>query len=112
MHSNSGSDEVGSDWCLKIGKGEDEVRLKCENFWDVCRGEGRDTRLLAPHLRRAHRIPGDADDAILLAKKVQRLDCFFRQADDARGVETCAWCVLSSVNGGACKLPNPQGSVS
>src|SRR6202011_5821939 len=36
MHSNAGSDEVGSDRRLKIGKGENEVRLKCENFWDVC----------------------------------------------------------------------------
>ena len=70
MHSNSGSDEVGSDWCLKIGKGEDEVRLKCENFWDVCRGEGRDAWFLAPYVRRTDCVTRYPDNAMLLAKKV------------------------------------------
>jgi len=34
-------------------------------------------------LRRAHRIAGDADDAVLLAEQVQRFDGLFRQANDA-----------------------------
>src|SRR5262249_22166388 len=39
--------------------------------------------LLAPHLRRTHRIARNADNAILLAEKIKRLDSFLSQADDS-----------------------------
>ena len=74
MHGDARSNQIGSDRRLKVGKSKNKVRLKRKNLRDVCRGERRDTRLLAPHLRRTHGIAGDADDTILFAEKVESKD--------------------------------------
>ena len=58
MHGDARSNQIGSDRRLKVGKSKNKVRLKRKNLRDVCRGERRDTRLLAPHLRRTHGIAG------------------------------------------------------
>ena len=51
-------------------------------FRDVGRGEGADARLVAPRLGRPHRVAGNADDAVLPAQEIERLDGFLGQADD------------------------------
>jgi [protein-PII] uridylyltransferase len=81
------SELVGRLWDvgLEIGEGENQVRLQRLDGVEACMQEARDARLL-PRLRRAHGVPGHADDAIALAEQVERLGRFFRQADDARGV--------------------------
>ena len=56
-----------------------------DDLLEVGRNERRDARLLAPHLRRPHRVARHADNAMLLAEEIQRLDGFFGQADDAGG---------------------------
>ena len=43
-----------------------------------------ETRLLLARLRRPHGIAGDADDAVLLAQKIERFGGFLGEADDAR----------------------------
>jgi hypothetical protein len=50
---------------------------------DVRRREGAHAWLLAASLRRAHNITGDADDTVLHAEQVQRLDGFFGEADNS-----------------------------
>ena len=61
--------------------------LSARIFGTSARDEGRDARLLLAHLRRAHRIAGDADDAALLAEEIERLHGLLGQADDALGRE-------------------------
>ena len=58
-----------------------------EDLRNVRRDEGRHPRLLAPDPRRPHRIAGDADDAVLLAEQIQRLDGLFGETDDPAGRE-------------------------
>ena len=81
------TNEVGDDVGLKIGEGEHQIRLQRQDLWNVRGDEGRHPRLLAAHLRRPHRIAGDADDAVLLAEQIQRLDGLFGEADDPAGRE-------------------------
>ena len=83
------ADQVGHDVGLQIGEGQHQIGLEREDFRDVGADEGGDARLLLAHLRRAHRIAGDADDAILLAEEIERLDGFLGQADDAARAGTC-----------------------
>src|SRR6185312_12474256 len=74
-------DDVG----LKIREAQHQVRAEIEDLGNIRRGEGRDARLVAARLGRAHAIAGDADDAPLLAEEVERLDGLLGQADDALG---------------------------
>jgi hypothetical protein len=46
-------------------------------------------------LRRARNIAGDADDAVLLAEQVQRLDGLFGEADNSAGRKHPSFCGLS-----------------
>ena len=85
MHGDIGADQLGRDVGLQIGKGEHQVGLEREDFRHVGGDEGGDARLLPPHLRRPHRIAGDADDAAVLAEQIERLDGLFRQANDSLG---------------------------
>ena len=87
MDGDAGADEVGDDVGLQIGKGEHQIRLERQDFWDVRRDERRHPRLLAPDLRRPHRIARYPDDAVLLAEQIQRLDGFLGEADDPAGRE-------------------------
>jgi len=77
------ADQIGDDVRLEIGECEDEVRPQREDLFDIRRGESADARLLTASLRWAHDIAGDADDALLLADQVQRLDGLFGKADDS-----------------------------
>jgi hypothetical protein len=79
--------QLGCDVGLQIGEGEHEIGFEREDLRDVRGDEGRYPLLLAPDLRRPHRIAGDADDAVLLAEQVQRLHGFLGEADDAAGRE-------------------------
>ena len=87
MDGDAGADQIGDDVGLQIGESENEVRLERQDFRNVRRDERRYPRLLAPDLRRPHRIAGDADDAVLLAEQIQRLHGFFGEADDPAGRE-------------------------
>ena len=64
-----------------------QVGLEREDLWDIGGDERGHPRLFPAHLRRPHRIAGDADDAILLAEQIQRFDGFFGKADDSAGRE-------------------------
>ena len=79
--------QIGDDIRLQVGEGQHEIGLQRENFRDVRGDEGGNPRLLAADLRRPHRIAGDADDAVLLAEQIQRLDGLFGQANDPAGWE-------------------------
>ena len=68
-------------------KAEHKIGLERQNLRNVRGDEGGNPRLLAADLRRPHRIAGDADDAVLLAEQIQRLDGLFGQADDPAGWE-------------------------
>jgi hypothetical protein len=83
----SGAHEIGDDIRLQVGEGQHEVRFERQDFWNVRRDEGRYPRLLAPHLRRPHRLAGNTDDAVLFAKQIQRLDGLFGEADNPAGRE-------------------------
>ena len=87
VDGNARAHQIGDDAGLQIGEGEHEIRLEREDLRNVRGDEGGNPRLLAPDLRRPHRIAGDADDAVLLAEQIQRLDGLFGQADDPAGRE-------------------------
>ena len=70
MYGDTRSKQIGRDRRLQVGKSENKVRLKPNNLRDIRRGEGRDTRFLAPHLRRTDRIAGYTDNAMLFPKKI------------------------------------------
>ena len=72
---------------LQVGEGQHEIGLERENLRDVRGDEGGNPRLLAADLRRPHRIAGDADDTVLLAEQIQRLDGLFGEANDPAGWE-------------------------
>src|SRR5581483_2761894 len=82
MHGHAGLDQRGCDVRLQVGKSEHKVWLQRENLFDIRRGEGRNPRLLPPHLRWPHGIAGDADDPLVLAEHIKRLDGFLGEADD------------------------------
>ena len=46
-----------------------------------------DTRGFSRLTWRPHRVTGDADDPVLLAEQIQRLDGFFGETDDPAGRE-------------------------
>ena len=79
--------QIGDDAGLQVGEGQHQIGLERQNFRDVRGDEGGNPRLLAADLRRPHRIAGDADDAVLLAEQVQRLDGLFGEANDPAGWE-------------------------
>jgi hypothetical protein len=83
MHCDIAADQFGGDVGLQVGKGENEVRLECEDLFEVGGDEGRDPGLLLAHARRPHRVTRHADDAVLLAEEIQRLHGFLGEADDA-----------------------------
>ena len=87
MDGDAGADEVGDDIGLQVGEGEHQIRLQRQDLRNVGGDEGRYPRLLAAHLRRPHRIAGDADDAVLLAEQIERLHGLFGEADDPAGRE-------------------------
>ena len=68
---------------LQVGEGENEVGPELEDFRDIRRSEGRDTRLFPPRLGRPHAIAGDANDPALLAEQVECFDGLLGQADNA-----------------------------
>jgi hypothetical protein len=72
---------------LQIGKGQNEVRLEIQDFWNVGGDEGGDARLLAPDLWRPYRVAGNADDPILFAEQKKGLDGFLGETDDTAGRE-------------------------
>ncbi len=83
MHRDIGADQVGDDIGLQIGEGEHQIGFERQDLRHVGGDEGRNPRLLAPHLRWPHRVARHADDAILLAEQIKRLDGFFGEADDS-----------------------------
>ena len=87
MDGDAGADQIGDDVSLQIREGENEVRLERQDFRNVGRDERRYPRLLAPDPRRPHRIAGDADNPVLLAKQIKRLDGFFGETNDPAGRE-------------------------
>jgi hypothetical protein len=76
-------DERGDDVGLKVREAQDEIGFEFDNLRDVRRGEGRDLRLFPARLGRADTIAGDANNAVLLAEKIEGLDGLLGQTDDA-----------------------------
>jgi hypothetical protein len=83
MDVEPAADEIAGDAGLEIGKRQDEVGRQFKDLVNVRRGEGADPRLLAANLRWADDIAIDADDAVLLAEQIRRLDGLFGQADNS-----------------------------
>jgi hypothetical protein len=82
MNGDAGARQLCGDLGLQIGEAQHKVRIECEDLRHIGRDERGHPRLFAPHLRRPHRIAGNADDAILFAEQIQRLHGLFREADD------------------------------
>ena len=82
-----GAYTIGDDAGLQVGESQHEIGLERQNLRNVRGNEGGNPRLLAADLRRPHRIAGDADDAVLLAEQIQRLDGLFGEANDPAGRE-------------------------
>src|SRR5690606_21551380 len=80
---DAGRDEFACDVGLDVGKADREVGFQREDFTDLRTGERGDLRLLAARTWRAHGEAGNADDAILLAERVQDLGRLLGEADDA-----------------------------
>jgi hypothetical protein len=87
MDGNAGTDQVGDDFGLQVGERENEVGFEREDLRNIRRDKRRDPRFLASDPRRAHRVAGDADDAILLAQQIQCLDGLLGETDDPAGRE-------------------------
>jgi hypothetical protein len=79
---DAGRDQLARDVGLDVGETDDQVRLELQDLADLRAGEGRHLRLLAARARRPHGEAGDADDALLLADRVENLGRLFGQADD------------------------------
>ena len=77
------ANEIGGDICLQVGERQDEIGPQREDLVDICRSEGADAWLFAANLRRPHDIARDANDAVLFAEQVQRLDGLFGEADNS-----------------------------
>ena len=84
-HLDAGADQRGGDVGLHVGKPDRQVGLQGQDLVDLGAGEGADARFLVAGLGRPHGKSGDADDAVLLAQRVEHLGGFFGQADDALG---------------------------
>ncbi len=82
MDCNTSFDQRCGDLCLKVRKRQNQIGIERKDLRDIRRREGRHTRLLATYLPRPHRISRYADDPILLAEKIERLDSLFGQADN------------------------------
>src|SRR6202022_3508716 len=87
MDVDAGADQIGDDVSLQMREGENEVWLERQDFRNVRRDKRGHPRLLASDLRRPHRVAGDADDPVLLAEQIQRLDGFFGETHDPAGRE-------------------------
>ena len=84
MDRDAGLGEFTHDVGLQVGEGQHQVGLQGEYLVEARRGEGADPRL-QPHFGRPHGIARDADDAVLLAQQIERLDRFLGEADQAAG---------------------------
>src|SRR5207342_1854389 len=82
-HLDAVPNQFGGDVGLDVGKTHNEVRLQLQDLADLRRGEGADLRLLPACDRRAHGEAADADDAMLLAQRVQHFRGLLGEADDA-----------------------------
>jgi len=76
-------DQFGGDLRLDIGETDDEVRLELEDLADLGAGERADLRLLPARDRGTHGEAADADDAVLLAERIERFGRLLGEADDA-----------------------------
>ena len=76
------TDQCRSDIGLDIGKADDEVRLERQYGFDFGTGEGTHLRLVTARLHRPDGESGNADDAVLLAERIQHFSRLFGQAHD------------------------------
>ncbi len=70
-HGHAGPDQIADDIALKIGEGQDQIRLQREDPLQLERREAADASLLARGFR-APRGAGDADDPITGAQQERR----------------------------------------
>ena len=101
MDVESTANEIGGDVRLEIGERQDQIRNQRQDLVDIRRDEGADPRLFAPSLRWAHRIAGDPDDTVLLAKQVERFDGLFGKAIRRGGNTTPSGADGSEASGSA-----------
>jgi hypothetical protein len=77
------ANEIRGNVGLEIGERQDKIRPQGEDLVDVRRREGAHAWLLAAGLWWPHNIAGNADDVVLLAQQIQRLDGLFGEADNS-----------------------------
>ncbi|MNV47105.1 hypothetical protein D3C71_1389610 [compost metagenome] len=82
-HFHTVAYQLRRDIGLDIGEANRQIRLQLQNLAHLGTGERADLGFVATRLRWAHGEAADADDAILLAQRVQRFSRFFGQADNA-----------------------------
>ncbi len=82
---DAGAHEIARDVGLDVGKADREIGLEREDRVDLRADERGDLRLLLARARRTHGESRDADDAALLAERVEHFGRFFGEADDALG---------------------------
>jgi hypothetical protein len=95
------ANESSGDVRLEIGKRQDQIRTQSQDLVDIGRDEGADPRLFAASLRWAHRIAGDPDDPVLLAKQVERFDGLFGKTNDSLRRNTTPSGLIAGANGSA-----------
>ena len=83
VDGDAGANQIGDDIGLQVGEGQHQVRLQRQDLWNIGRDKRRYPRLLAPNPWRSHRVAGDADDAVLFAEQIQRLDGFLGETHDS-----------------------------
>ena len=87
MDGDAGLGQLAHDVGLQVGEGQHQVGLERQDLVEPRRGEGADPGF-RPHLGRPHGVARDADDAVLLAQQIERLDRLLGEADQALGRET------------------------
>src|SRR5262249_19164163 len=85
MDRDTGSDQLRRNRGLEVGERENQFGIEREDFRNIGRSEGRDSGLLAPDLRWPDSVAGDADNAMLLAEKIERFHRLFGETNDSRG---------------------------
>jgi hypothetical protein len=82
-HLDPGLDQLARNIGLDVGKANRQVRLQLQDLADLRAGERRHLGLFLARLRWTHGEAGNADDAVLLAERVQHLGRLLGHAHDA-----------------------------
>ena len=82
-HLDAGLDQLARDVSLDVGKTDDEIGFQREDVVDLRARERGDFRFFLARARRPYDKSGNADDARVLAERVEHFGRFLGEADDA-----------------------------